>query len=856
MTEVIRMIAWGGLILSASALLTQPAKAQQKEQIPAPSTNIRIQTQTAPGRAAEELYLKLRSVGLDPQRIYHVREASLDRAQLHITLTDGTIGFTQAIDGHVTGAFFEGDGEILLVPPGESERASMMLFTKAAILEQDFATAFFRFNDETASELQPYLRAADDTQEFFTKWDPAARNLAEGDALRLFSTFSRHLPTSGESGEAPSPLISENFPDRFLHARLQSEKLGIFDVYYDSQAAEQIAVAQSRNVQSSGYYDVWASFSPPGAREVPEQIVIHRYKIDAQVTPPSNLKTNAALKFEVLRGGDRTVVFELSRNLKVSAARANGQPVELIQNQALAGTALARRGNDLLAVVFPQALQVRQQIELELSYGGDVLSEAGGGLLYVGARGIWYPNRGLSAASFDLTFHYPPGWTLLATGKRVAETSVPETETAASTAGQQSSHWITERPIPIAGFNLGRYVRATAQTGAVTVETYAARGVEKTFPKAAEQVVEIPHPSARGGKQSIPIVVAQPPPSPARNAKAVADTAARAVNFYAQQFGAYPYSSLEITQMPGMVSQGWPGLIFLSTYAFLTPEEREHMHLDPVTMVLDEQVTAHETAHQWWGDLIYWRSYRDQWISEALSDYSAMMMLEAERPADFHKAMDRYRDNLLAKNEAGTPVREAGPVTLGLRLSSSEFPSGYEAISYGRGTWLFHMLRHMLDDGRTNQDSPLGDSAEESSPFIRALRNIVQRYAGKPMTTQQMLEVFAEALPPAVRYEGKASLDWFYEGWINGTAVPRFQLQGIKLLAKGKTTVVTGTILQKDAPKELVTSVPIYAVLSGDRRVFAGRVFADGPESPFRLTVPPGTRKIVADPYDTVLSTR
>src|SRR5438874_8059320 len=45
------------------------------------------------------------------------------------------------------------------------------------------------------------------------------------------------------------------------------------------------------------------------------------------------------------------------------------------------------------------------------SYAGDVLSEAGGGLLYVGARGIWYPNRGLAAADFDLRFQYPAGWT-------------------------------------------------------------------------------------------------------------------------------------------------------------------------------------------------------------------------------------------------------------------------------------------------------------------------------------------------------------------------------------------------------------------------------------------------------------
>lgn len=848
MTEVMgngRYLAWfGSMLLALAGVL---ATAQQKEQIPSPSTNIRIQNATPPERAAEELYLKLRSVDLDPQRVYRIREASLDREQLHITFEDGTIGFTRDVDGHVTGAFFEGDGDILVVPPGQSERASMVLFTKGAILEEDFATAYFRFNDGTFAELQPYLRPSDEAQEFVSRWNPAARNLAEGDALRLFVTFSQYLPVR-DAVIGSDSIPSSSPPDRLLHARLQSEKLGIFDVYYDTRSAEQIAIAQAKTVDAASYYNVWASFSPPAAKEPPDEVEIQDYKIEAQVTPPANLKANARVRLQVLRGGGRTLLFELSRNLKVSELKADGQPLQLIQNQALEGTALARRGNDLLAAVFPQPLQTGQKIELELSYAGDVLSEAGGGLLYVGARGIWYPNRGLATANFDLRFRYPPGWTLLATGKRVAENSIPDQPTASALpTAMQTSHWVTEKPIPIAGFNLGRYERATAQTGRTAVETYAARGVEKTFPKTQEEVVQVPPLTPLGPRRSATVVVTQPQPSPARNAQVVAQTAAHAVDFYSERFGPYPYSSLEITQMPGFVSQGWPGLIFLSTYAFLTPEERTHLHLDPVTMILDQQVTAHETAHQWWGDLVYWRSYRDQWISEGLSNYCALMILEAENPLQFHEAMGRYRDNLLVKNKSGAELKDAGPVTLGIRLSSSEFPDGYEAISYGRGTWMFHMLRHLLEDGAPPDASGM-------TPFTRALRTIRERYAGKPMTTRQMLDVFAEELPDSARYEGKKSLDWFYEEWINGTAVPRFQLQGMKLAPKGTHTVVTGTILQKDAPKELVTSVPIYALLSGDRRVFAGRVFADGPENSFRLNAPVGTRKLIVDPEETVLS--
>ena len=157
---------------------------------------------TAASHPAEDLYLQLGRVGLDPQRVYKVREASLERSAIHISLEDGTIAFTKDVMGRVTGAFFEGDGEILLVPPNEVERKSMSLFTGMAILEERFATAYFRFNDDTMAELRPDLRATDNAQEFVKRWDESAKNLAHSDAMRLLVSLSRNLPGAGSS----SPL--------------------------------------------------------------------------------------------------------------------------------------------------------------------------------------------------------------------------------------------------------------------------------------------------------------------------------------------------------------------------------------------------------------------------------------------------------------------------------------------------------------------------------------------------------------------------------------------------------------------------------------------------------------------------
>jgi hypothetical protein len=793
-----------------------------------------------------------------------VRDVTLDRAAFHITLEDGVIGFTSDVAGRVTGAFFEGDGEILLTPPNQVERASMMLQTGAAILEERFVNAYFRFNDNTFAELQPLLTSTDSAQEFVAHWDKIARNLAQDDALRLFMTFAAVLPVTGELAEQRGNPVAEKFgaEDRFLHARLQGQTKGTFDVYFDSNAPEQVWAAQARSVEAVTYYDIWTSFSflprnksSGAATSIAAEegrasaIDVSTCKVRAEISPPTTIQAEAVLDLQVRQGGQRTVLFELARTLVIKEVDADGQPVEFIHNPSIEGTQLARRGNDLVAVVFARPTQAGQQIKLRFVYRGDVLSEAGPGLLYVGARGTWYPNRGLGMSNFDLEFHYPAGWTLVATGKRVDTPSPGGPGASLAKPGEQVSRWLSERPIPLAGFNLGRYRRAVAHAGDVTIEAYGTAAVERGFPQSQAVITE---PAPGIGGAAPPIVISPAAPSPARNVQMVAATAAHAIDFFSHRYGPFPFSDLALTQMPGTLSQGWPGLIFLSSFSFLNEEEKSALHMDPVEKTLISAIIAHETAHQWWGDLVTWSDYRDQWISEGLANYSSLMLLEAADPHEFHAVMGKYRDDLLQKNKSAVALMEDGPVTLGQRLSCSQFPEGYVAISYGRGTWLFHMLRTMMRDAELRGRREPGTDAEDE-PFMRALRRVRERYQGKSMTTREMLQVFQEELPQSLRYEGRKSLDWFYDGWVNGTAIPRIELRSVKYIDKEAGTVVTGTILQKDAPKDLVTPVPLYGSRAG-KMVFLGRVFADGPETPFHLSAPSGTRRIIVDPNQTLLA--
>jgi hypothetical protein len=783
---------------------------------------------------------------LDEHRVYRVRGASVDRPNLHVTLDDGTLAFTEDICGRITGAYFEGEGEVLLRPPNKVERGSMALFTGMAILEEQINSAYFRFNDDTAASWEDALSPLPEGAEFAKRANDMSRALAESDALRLLLDFSHFLPTTG--GLQPAP----KFP-RLLHASLQGQKLGTFELFWDDSSAEPLWAGQLRLRENVPFWDVWTSFRPGAlvgkgraSGEGGSDASIGSFRIRASVQPPTILRASAELDVAVRRGGRRTLLFELSRYLKIDSVRMDGRPLDFIQNEALEGTQLRRKGNDMVAVVFPAPLETGQKLKLLFSYAGEVLSEAGSGLLYVGERGTWYPNFGLSPASFDLQFEYPANWTLVATGK--------QSPAVAETAGMQASHWTSERPIVVAGFNLGKYVRAESRSGGVLVEAYATLGVERSFPKAPAEMVH-ERPSFPGSRTTGAVVLAAPPPpSPARNAQAVADKAARAVGSFSQWFGAYPFGSLALTQMPGDLSQGWPGLVFLSSYAFLSPQDQNDLRVDSTTALLSNQVLAHETAHQWWGDLVLWSSYRDQWLVEGLANYSALLVLEQQNPGQFRQVLEKYRSDLLTKNKDGEWLRDAGPVTLGQRLISSHFPGGYEAITYERGTWLFHMLRCMLRDAEAAPRTRSA-AAHPDEPFFRALRKVRERYAGKSVSTQEVIKVFEEELPRSLWFENRRSLDWFLESWVNGTAMPHLEARDVRITPKERGVSVAGVIEQQDAPDDLVTAIPVYGITATNASVFLGQVLADGPETSFHFNAPAGTRKVVLDPRQTVLST-
>jgi hypothetical protein len=134
---------------------------------------------------------------------------------------------------------------------------------------------------------------------------------------------------------------------------------------------------------------------------------------------------------------------------------------------------------------------------------------------------------------YDLTFSCPVEWTLIATGKLISQETVGEFEVG---------RWISEDPIPLAGFNLGRYVRRrTRSASGDEVQAYAVE-------KAVAPTLKTPTPKmseggalGRGGMQSVLIETKEQAKS-VDTVQSVADASAQALDFFSKRFGAYPYN--------------------------------------------------------------------------------------------------------------------------------------------------------------------------------------------------------------------------------------------------------------------------------------------------------------------------
>ena len=163
------------------------------------------------------------------------------------------------------------------------------------------------------------------------------------------------------------------------------------------------------------------------------------------------------------------------------------------------------------------------------------------------------------------------------------------------------------------------------------------------------------------------------PPSPAGFLKQLAREIDSSIRFYELYSGPFPFRNLGVSQIPGAFGQGWPGLLYLSTLSFLPDEAQYRAGLSPTGRAFfTDVVPFHEVAHQWWGNVVGWSSYQDQWIDEAIAEYLALQFADSKKTQDhpLNTWLTNYRKRLTTKAEGEDRAPgDIGPVIAGRRLN-------------------------------------------------------------------------------------------------------------------------------------------------------------------------------------------
>jgi len=796
---------------------------------------IPLPVSSATAQSPHELYDVINNLRLDPAATYELSAANrieLRRGDVEIYFEEGKLAFLAPLDGRVTGFVFSGRGHALAFPREPVEKQQMAHFLGAPVLDQEFLSAYVRFTDDAADDLLRQFHSANLTPQLDTAFaslsDPFVAQFNVSQSLRILED-----------------RLSQN-PKPYFYAALEGIETGAFDVLFDPQRREQILLGQRRKSGNYTYYDVWASYSVPGS--VPPPVDFHAidYTLDTAVLPDNSLDATATVHLRAETSGERVLTFQLSRALHAeTVSDAQDKPLAYFQNEGMNLQERSVRGNDYLHVVLPQPSQKGQEYTIHFHYRGNVIEDAGNGVLFVGARESWYPHFGDQAdfASYNLTMRWPRHLKLVATGAKIDEQS---------SGDLHIGHWRSDKPLAIAGFNLGEYASSSIADEAHTIDVYANRQLEQALsnrldaPDPNSLPSDVPFRMPGGNNRS----AMQPPnPSPADALKQLGKEIDSSIRFYEHFSGPFPYRTLSVSQIPGTFGQGWPGLLYISTFSFLPAEAQNRAGLSSARQeAFTDIVPYHEVAHQWWGNVVGWSSYRDQWIDEAFANYLALLFAENRKPSEHAVRvwLERYRKQLEEKIPGSdTTEGEIGALALGNRLNSSKSPSGFEEVIYGKGSWVIHMLREMM-----RQPS----AKDPDARFVALLRTISSKYAYRAFSTDDFQREVEAVMTPAMDLEGGHSMEWFFEQWVRGTGIPRFRVE-FSTHHTDKGEVVRGKLFQTGVPHSFIVSVPLYANNGAGHNILLGAVVAAGPETSFHFTTQIAPHKLVIDPQMTLLCT-
>ncbi|HEX5413943.1 MAG TPA: M1 family aminopeptidase [Terriglobia bacterium] len=727
-----------------------------------------------------------------------------DAATFHFA--NGQMKLAAPVAGRVLGAVFTGSGNFELDPPTPAEQHQISRFAKTPKLNDAFHQAVFLFTDDSLPELQKLM-------EFQPRGDATAAGKALDDVQKKFSESFNDWTDNVRSGN----FQVQNLPARMLADLTDPTSRGFFLADFKGAHSGNLLFVISWNrptpvlpslandeeetlihYDRGSYWEWWAGFhisSEYVKSPWPEHLTrlghCSKESIEAVINDHARLSATAEMQAEVPSVPLRLLPLNLRGVLRIqSVTDGSGAKLAFIQEDR-------KRDSDPWAIL-PAPAEPGRSFTLKIAYAEDstadshIIKQRGSGLYYVTARESWYPNFGgfNDRTEFHLRITCPKRYELAATGRLVKSQKDHDTLT---------TEWDSQIPLPVAGFNYGEFVTKSASDSNLTVNAYAGKEIPNEL-KEVQNALDVAGMVTRGDAASRYGILTGGF-NTASNASHAAKVSLAAMRLYEDYFGPLPFKTISVTEQPVRgYAQSWPTLIFLPYDSMLDSTTRNNLHLQDSGEEREfyNLVAAHEMSHQWWGHLVGWKTYQDQWLSEGFAEFSSALYLQTTEPKKWDDFWDLKRKWLLGKDRAGVRPVDVGPVVLNYQLDSYLEPSAAEHVIYEKGAYILEMLRMILQDTK---------SKNPDATFISLMRDFTSTYAGKNAGTADFQRVVEKHLGQP--------MDWFFNEWVYGDEIPTYDFSyKLQDEGSGKTTV-SFTLTQSGVSDSFQMGVPLYVTYQG-----------------------------------------
>ncbi len=267
---------------------------------------------------------------------------------------------------------------------------------------------------------------------------------------------------------------------------------------------------------------------------------------------------------------------------------------------------------------------------------------------------------------------------------------------------------------------------------------------------------------------------------------------------YAARFGPYPF----FDEKYGEAQMTWGGGM-------------ENQTITSLGNPSSESTVAHELTHMWWGDMVTCRDFHHIWLNEGFASYGPPLWYEAQWGLPgYHLGMSQ------------TKYLGAGTVYV---------PNDDDAgrifnpnLSYNKGSWVLHMLRHALSD----------------TVFFQALRAYGEQYRYGTATTEDFRDVCAAV-------SGR-NLDAFFQEWIYGEYYPQYGTYWTTAPAAGGWDVTVG-LVQEQTWQIFWMPVDVVVATTGGSQTFVAVDSLPAQTFTFHVDHPPTA--VAIDPDEWILRT-